>query len=103
MKDLRLKVWAVLWAIFLCTALIPVADRVAVLLTYGWSGYSAGIRVAWVRPLRFTNGEPVDHNKAMLALGITLFSVLAIVIAPALVLPGRFFAGKSSTAEPPRK
>jgi len=101
MKEVRVKLWGVLFAILMCTTFIPVMNRVTVLLTYGWSGYSAGIRVAWVKPPQFTNGQDVPSEKAMLAMGITLFGMLAIFLAPVLGLPRGLRGGGGSTEKRP--
>src|SRR4051812_28850787 len=95
-----LKAWAFLWAIIMCATIVPVMDRVAVLLTYGWSGYSDGIRVLWQKPLRFTNGEIVSPNNYKVAGAVSFFGYMAIVVAPALGVPAGLRRSGRETAKP---
>ena len=46
MKDVRVKVWGILFAILMCATFIPVMNRVTVLLTYGWSRGTGSSRLA---------------------------------------------------------
>ena len=93
--------WSVLWGIFMFAAMIPATNAATVLLTYGWSGYSPGVRVAWIKPPQFTNGERLPAAKAQLALGVTFVSFVAVGLAPSFILPRRFLPTWLPSAQPP--
>lgn len=98
MRRILFITWSVLWGIFMSVAIIPATNTVTVLLTHGWSGYASGVRVAWVKPPQFTNGERVPAEKAQLALGITFLNMVAIGLAPAFLVPRRFLPTAPATA-----
>jgi hypothetical protein len=82
-----LIVWSVFCGLAFFPALIWIEDRAMVVLTYGWSGYRAGIRVASDRPLRFTTGELIPHHVSVLTgFGIGLV-LLAVMLSPGLIVP----------------
>ena len=102
MRRVLFIAWSVLWGVFMFSAMIPATNAVTVLLTYGWSGYSSGVRVVWIKPPQFTNGERVPAAKRQLALGITFVSFVAVGLAPSFILPRRFLPTWRPEAQPPR-
>jgi hypothetical protein len=79
---------------FLIFGLVPTADCLTVVYARGPQAFSSGVRVAPIKPPRFTDGQPVPSSAAVKAIFTAAALLITYMILPILLLPAAFFESR---------